>query len=63
MTARIVSAKGLVAGPGYHTLKVWMVDPAVLVQKIVVRTSAARDTESYLGPPETYHTPAAASSR
>ncbi len=61
--ARVVTAQELVAGPGYHTLKVWMVDPAVLVQKIVVRTSAARDAASYLGPPETYHARAAAPSR
>jgi len=32
-----------------------MIDPAVIVQKIVVNTSSSRNASSYLGPPESFH--------
>ena len=64
-----------VAGPGYHTLHIRMIDPGVVLEKLVV---AFRDPDlfyprhfkneetaappSYLGPPESYHRIAASAS-
>ncbi len=41
------------AKAGYHTLKIWMVDPGVVLEKIGVDLGGVRST--YLGPPESYH--------
>jgi hypothetical protein len=52
--ARTVRTTHNLDTPGYHTLKVWMVDPAVVVQKIVVNTSSTPPVTTYLGPPESF---------
>ncbi|MEX0720477.1 MAG: glycosyl hydrolase 115 family protein [Balneolaceae bacterium] len=41
-----------IENPGQHVLKIWMVDPGVVIQKIVVETEDSK--ESYLGPPESF---------
>ncbi len=51
-SVRKVKSKHTLAEPGYHTLKFWMVDPGVVLQKFVVNLGGVKP--SYLGPPESY---------
>lgn len=40
------------SGPGAHKLKIWELEPGVVLQKVVVDLGGVR--QSYLGPPESY---------
>lgn len=41
-----------ISRPGYHTLKIWMIDPDVTLEKIVVDLGGLKP--SFLGPPESF---------
>jgi hypothetical protein len=53
----ISRSKHRIDKPGPHVLKFWMVDPGVVLQKLVVATGEI--PWSYLGPPESVHMPIA----
>jgi hypothetical protein len=54
-------SKHSIGEPGQHVLKFWMVDPGVVLQKLVVETHSIKP--SYLGPPESFHSSATARSK
>ena len=50
---KILKSTHHIAEPGWHVLKYWRVDPAVVLQKLVVDAGGLKP--SYLGPPESFH--------
>jgi hypothetical protein len=48
--ARTVTSSHNIARAGYHTLRVWAVDPGIVLQKLIIDAGGLRP--SYLGPPE-----------
>jgi hypothetical protein len=60
-SVRKTESSHTLAAPGDHTLKVCMIDPGMVLQKIVVNMGGERP--SYLGPPESYRSVQAGSSR
>jgi len=57
--ARFSYSTHTVASPGYHNLKIYMVDPGVVLEKIIIDCSHSGPSggvkPSYLGPPESFH--------
>ncbi len=47
---KIKRSKHTIQAPGKHTLKLWMIDPGIVFQKLVIYTKPQKRT--YLGPPE-----------
>ncbi|HYD51483.1 MAG TPA: glycosyl hydrolase 115 family protein [Gemmatimonadaceae bacterium] len=50
---RVLVTEHRLAKPGAHILKVWAIDPGVVVQKVVIATGELPPT--YLGPPESFN--------
>jgi len=50
---RRLTATVKISRPGKHTLTIWMVDPGVVIDKIVLYFDPPKP--SYLGPPESYY--------
>lgn len=53
------TSRHTLSSPGKHVLKLWMIDPGVVVQKIVIETGELRP--SYLGPPASPRVPESSS--
>lgn len=49
----IITTLHHISKPGYHTIKFWMMSPAVVLERLVLNTRTGAKP-SYLGPPESY---------
>ncbi|MFH6997452.1 glycosyl hydrolase 115 family protein [Flavobacterium sp. FlaQc-57] len=51
---KIVTSSHTIGNAGNHVLKFYGIDPALVLQKIVIETEEGKVLESYLGPPESF---------
>lgn len=51
---KIITSTHEIENSGNHFLKIYAVDPALVLQKIVIETEEGKVLESYLGPPESF---------
>ncbi|MBF4507892.1 glycosyl hydrolase 115 family protein [Flavobacterium sp. JLP] len=53
---KIITSSHTIENSGHHILKMYGVDPALVLQKIVIETESGQLLKSYLGPPESFKT-------
>ncbi len=51
---KVLTSTHQIEKSGNHVLKIYAVDPALVLQKIVIETEEGKVLESYLGPPESF---------
>ncbi|KIO51668.1 glycosyl hydrolase 115 family protein [Flavobacterium hibernum] len=51
---KIITSSHTIEKPGNHVLKFYGIDPALVLQKIVIETESGQILQSYLGPPESF---------
>ena len=51
---KIITSSHKIENPGNHVLKFYGIDPALVLQKIVIETEEGKILKSYLGPPESF---------
>lgn len=51
---KIITSSHTIEKAGNHVLKFYGIDPALVLQKIVIETEEGKVLESYLGPPESF---------
>ena len=54
-SVRKLTTRHRIGSAGPHVLKLWMVDPGVVLERLVVEAAPGAVHPSYLGPPETFH--------
>ncbi|MBE8723322.1 glycosyl hydrolase [Flavobacterium sp. KB82] len=51
---KIITSTHQIENSGNHVLKIYAIDPALVLQKIVIETEDGKVLDSYLGPPESF---------